>query len=130
MTRKWLDLLGDSFRIIIADVYSMDMLARHGVPELLDGMWAAAPGWTVGVGDCSSKEDWAGATENTRKVSALKNLLPGYGFGAFTVWMNARGIPGDFAPRPFTKVTGEEREKLLTEPIVQQLIKEDPAKLD
>ncbi|HDY64872.1 MAG TPA: dihydrodipicolinate synthase family protein [Phycisphaerae bacterium] len=130
MTRRWLDMLGDSFRIIIADVYSIDMLVRHGVPELLDGMWAAAPGWTVGVADCSSEEDWAGATENTRKVSSLKDTLLVNGFGAFTVWMNARGIPGNFAPRPFTKITGEQHEKLLADPIVQQLIKEDPVKLD
>ena len=48
-TRQWIDRYGDDFRIIIANVELMDMIAHHGFRELLDGMWAMAPAWTQGV---------------------------------------------------------------------------------
>jgi len=126
--RQWIDLFSDSFRIIIANVELLDMLIHHGVREILDGMWSAAPAWTMAVADCAAKDDWEGAARNTGKVSELRCALRATGIGAYTVFMNARGIPGIFAPRPCQRLTGARREELLAQPIVRSLVEEDPAK--
>lgn len=129
--RTIIDALGDSFRVIVADAYMVDVLLRHGIYCHLDGMWAMAPAWTFNIGRCAAQGDWAGAAANQRKLIELKNVaILEYGFGAFTEVMNARGIPGCFAPRPFAKLDDTQRERLLNEPVVQRLLKEDPAKLN
>lgn len=127
--RTVIDALGDSFRVIMADAYMVDMMLRHGICYHLDGMWAMAPSWTFDIGKCAARGDWEGAAANQRKLIELKNVvILKYGFGAFTDVMNARGIPGDFVPRPFTRLDNAQRERLLGEPIVQKLLAEDPAK--
>ena len=128
--RALLDAVGDSFRVIVANAYMVDVLLRHGIYSHLDGMWAMAPAWTFGIGTCAAKGDWAGASENQQKVIELKEVvILQYGFVAFSGVMNARGIPGNFVPRPFAKLDDTQRERLLNEPIVQKLLEEDPAKL-
>jgi len=121
-----IEAIGDSFRIIVAKPDLMDILLRHGVNEQLDGMWAICPKWTVEVGRCGEKDDWAGAAEHRRNLIKVRNLLGKYGFAAFTNLMNARGIPGDFVPRPFARLGEAQNEELLNEPIVKQLVVEDP----
>jgi dihydrodipicolinate synthase/N-acetylneuraminate lyase len=128
--RQWLDHFRGRFRIIIANVEIMDILAAGGIPELLDGMWAPAPTWTMGVGECVHKGDREGAAEYTQKITRLRNQLVVYGKWAFTEWMNARGIPGIFSPRPARRITGPQREALVGEPIFQALVKENPLKLN
>ena len=126
--RSLSDRVGDSFRIIIASPFLVDMLLRFGLCNHLDGMWSLAPRWTVEIGRCAARGDWQGAAESQRKMTELKEVpIVSYGFSAFTDIMNARGIPGRFAPRPFPSLSQQRREQLLGEPIVQRLIKEDPA---
>ncbi len=57
-TRGWIDRFGDYFRIIVANVPLLDVLIRHGVHELLDGMWSGAPGRTQSVAECAAAGRW------------------------------------------------------------------------
>ena len=126
--RSLADRVGESFRIIIANPYLVDMLLHSGLYNQLDGMWAMGPRWTVRIGTCAAQGDWKGAAESQRKMIELKDVVIGkYGFGGVTTVMNARGIPGCFAPRPMSNLSPQRSRQLLDEPIIQQLIKEDPA---
>jgi len=126
--RSLADRVGDSFRVIIANAFLVDTLLHHGFYNHLDGMWAMAPRWTVEIGGCAARSDWQGAADNQRKIIELKEVvILKYDFAGFTGVMNARGIPGFFTPRPFTRLSQDRREQLLNEPIVQKLMKEDPA---
>ena len=126
-TRQLIDALDESFRVIVALPELVDISIRHGITEYLDGMWAVAPLWTVEIGRCAYQDQWSAAAEHQRSVIELREVLGRYGFGAFTTTMNARGIPGRFAPRPHEAPQGERRAQLLAEPIVQRLLAEDPA---
>lgn len=122
-----IETVRDSFRVIVAKPDLMDMLLHHGICSHLDGMWAITPKWTMQIGQCAQNNDWITAAEKRRNLIEIRNLLGKYGSGAFTVLMNARGIPGHFMPRPVAKLDEAKREKLLAEPIVQKLIQDDPA---
>lgn len=124
-TRQVIDAVGGSFRVIVAQPNLVDVLLHHGIHEHLDGVWAIMPGWTVALAECAAKGDWAGAAEYQRQITAVRNLLPKYGFAAFTNMMNARGIPGDFVPRPFARLDAARSEELLNEPIMKKLVQED-----
>jgi len=113
--------------VIVAQPDLVDVLLRAGYEQHLDGMWAVAPGWTVAIGRCAAEGDWAGAAEHQRSLTALREWFVRGSFDVFTVLMNARGIPGRFAPRPFPRLTGAQREQVLGDPAVQRLIREDPA---
>lgn len=122
-----IDAIGDKFRIVVAKPDLMDILIHHGIYEHLDGMWAIAPKWTVQIGACAVKGDWAGAAEHRRNLIEVRNLLGKYSSNAFTNLMNARGIPGRFIPRPFAKLSESQNDLLLNEPIARKLIQDDPA---
>jgi len=126
-TRRLIDLVGDSLRVLVAQPDLVDLLLRQGVSQHLDGMWAIAPGWTVELGRCASRGNWAGAAEYQQNITNLRNLIMKFGLGVFTELMNARGISGIFAPRPFARLDDAARRSLLKEPVVEKLIREDPA---
>ena len=126
-TRRLIDLVDDSFRIVVAQPNLVDVLLRHGVYEQLDGMWSIAPKWTVSIGDCAAEGDWDAAADYQQRITALRNLLPKYGFAGFSGMMNARGIPGHFAPLPFTRLSEAKRSELEDEPILRKLVEENPA---
>ena len=128
-TRQVRDRTPEDFRVIAAQPNLMDVLLRHGANEQLDGMWAVAPRWTIALGRCAAEGDWAGAAEYQRKITDLRNVFMSYSYGCFSDLMNARGIPGIFAPLPFARMTKEDHDSLLAHPIVQQLVEEDPAQL-
>lgn len=126
-TRQLMDRVDDSFRVIVAQANLADVLLRHGVCEQLDGMWSIAPKWTQDLARCAVARDWEGAAASQVRISALRNLLPVYGFRGVTGMMNARGLPGRFAPRPFKQLTAADRLQLYDEPIVRELVEDDPA---
>lgn len=128
-SRQLIDTVGDDFRVIVAQPNITDILWRHGVKEQLEGIWAITPGWIAGLVQAAEKEDWQTAKQFQLKITELRNLLPKYGFASFTNMMNARGIPGNFVPCPFARLTKKQNEELLNESIVQQLIKEDSVKM-
>jgi len=125
--RLLIDTVGDSFRVIVAQPELVDVLLRHGINEHLDGMWSIAPGWAVAIGRCASAGDWAGAAQHQNDIRDLRNLIMKFGFGVYTDLMNAYGIPGIFAPRPFLRLSDAEHESVLNEPVVQKLCQEAPA---
>ena len=127
--RQLYDRIGDKFRIITASPNLVDVCLKHGLMEHLDGVWDIMPRWTVALGECAVKGDWEGAASYQRQITDVRNLLPKYGFAAFTNMMNARGIPGNFVPRPFSRLSESQKENLLNEPIMKKLIAEDPAQV-
>ena len=128
-TRPMADRVPEDFRVIVAKPELMDALIRHGLREQLDGMWAIAPLWTTRVGQAAQQEDWAAAAQYVRQITDLRDVLGRTGLGAFTTMMNARGIPGHFAPRPYTRLDKAAQSALRSQPVVAQLIQEDPALL-
>jgi dihydrodipicolinate synthase/N-acetylneuraminate lyase len=122
-TRQLIDLATNSFRVIIAQLDLIDVFLRHGVRDHLDGMFAIAPGWVVALGRCAERGDWDAAARYQRNISALRRVLMKHGvFPTFTVLMNARGIQGRFAPRPFRSLSDREREVVLADPVVRELL--------
>ncbi len=126
-TRQLQDRVPESFRVIIAQADLVDVFLRHGLREQLDGMFAMAPAWAVDLARAAEKRDWGKAAEYQRRISRLKKALVCLSDDAFTVVLNARGIPGTMAPRPTRKLSRAEVETLMSDPIVQEYIREPVA---
>lgn len=127
--RQLIDRVDDSFRIIVASPNLVDVLLKHGISEHLDGMWSIVPGWTVALGQSVMKGDYEAAARYQRLITEARELIAQYSYSAYTVMMNARGLPGKYAPRPFIPLNKEKKEQLLQTPVMRKLIEEDPAKL-
>ena len=125
--RKILDHTPADFRVVIAQPDLLDIALHHGAPEHLDGMWAIAPGWVKSIGQCAMNDEWEKAAEYQRDLTRLRDLLAKFGFDAFSTMMNARGIPGRFAPYPFIPLDDAQRDAVLSRPAVRKLIQDDPA---
>jgi 4-hydroxy-tetrahydrodipicolinate synthase len=122
-TRQLIDLAPKNFRIVIAQPDLVDVFLRHGVKEHLDGMFNAAPQWTSNIVKHGLAGEWDKAAQYQQQLSAVKRAFIKYGvFPAFTVLLNARGIPGNFAPRPYRPLTAQQKEQFLAEPIIRQLL--------
>ena len=119
-----IDAVGERFRVIVAQPHCVDILARGGVGEHLDGVFAVAPRWTVAIGQAVDQGDARGARECQRRISALLRLLvERYPlFPAATAILNAQGACGKMAPAPIGLLGDLDRQRLLAEPIVQQLL--------
>jgi len=111
------------FRVIVAQADHVDVLARQGVREQLDGVFSIAPHWVMDILAAAAIEDWDGAAACQRRMSGLLKLIKQYGvFQSMTALLNARGIPGNFAPAPLRRLTEREREALLADPIAEELL--------
>lgn len=85
-------------------------LGAHGI---VDGLFAVAPELSVELVRCARANDWPGMSAVQRRIQRLVSIVfVDSVFGGFTAAMNLRGIPGNFAPKPFTPVTPEGREKV------------------
>jgi len=117
------------FRIVIAQSGLVDVFIRGGFSEHVDGMFGIAPRWSVEIARCAHRGEWEAASEFQRRLSALRNLVVRYGvLPAMTAMLNARGIPGNYAPRPMRPLNDAAREGLLAEPVVKDfLAAADPA---
>lgn len=116
-----------AFRVILAAPELMDVFIRSGFREHLDGMHAIAPAWVSAIARLALNEEWAEAAAVQQKLTALRDLIVPCGvFPAFTAIMNARGIPGNFAPEPFIELAACERDRLLAHPLVDELIRQYP----
>ncbi|MBN1943018.1 MAG: dihydrodipicolinate synthase family protein [Phycisphaerae bacterium] len=127
--RQLIDRVDDSFRIIVASPNLVDVLLKHNIREHLDGMWAIVPRWTVALGQCAAKGDWDEATRYQRRITEARDLIIQYTYSAFTVMMNARGLPGLYSPRPFKPMSDEQKQHVLQLPVMKKLIEEDPAEV-
>ena len=110
------------FRVIAAQPHLLDVFVRHGVRDHLDGMWAWAPHWAKSIICHTEAGEDEKALRYQRDLSALQRLVLRFGFHCFTVHMNQRGIPGEFVPRPGARLTEEQRQELLADPISQRLL--------
>lgn len=127
--RELLGSFGDSFRIIVAEPDKVDALLREGITAHLDGMFAIAPQWIMALAGAVSQGDWARAAAEQTKLNDLRNRLleqPSV-MGAFTVMMNARGIPGKFHGAPYASLSDERRAALLASSIMRELAAFRPA---
>lgn len=112
----------ESFRVIVAQADRVDALCRQGIHHHLDGVFSLVPEWTNNIGRAAENEDWAAAAAAQRLVSETLKVLHEYGvFPAYSALLEARGIPGSFAPRPFRALEGTQRQELLENPLVESL---------
>jgi 4-hydroxy-tetrahydrodipicolinate synthase len=121
--RQLQDLVGEAFRVIIAQPDLTDVFIRHGFRDHLDGMYAVAPHWAMAIARHAASGQWKEAARYQEMLSGLKRILLQYGVAAFTAVLNAHGIPGHMAPRPTRPLTDEQKERLLDEPMVCQFVR-------
>jgi len=124
LTRLLIEAVGDRFRVIVAQPHCVDILARSGIQEHLDGIFAVAPRWAVGIGRAIDQGDPPRARGFQSKVSTLlRTLLERYLlFPAVTAILNARGTCGKMAPAPIGLLSEPDRQRLLAEPIIEELL--------
>ena len=90
-----------------------DLSLQVGAHGIVDGLFALAPEYAVDLMRCFRNGDTSGMAAAQRKIQRLVAIVNVDSvFAGFTAAMNLRGIPGDFAPKPFTKVTAEGRDKV------------------
>jgi len=114
----------ESFRVIPAQALLVDVLAREGIAANLDGIFSLAPAWTRSIVDAVTAGDQAAAADRQRRLARLFEAVrhPFPLFPACTAVLNARGIPGTVAPRPLQPLPAADREQLLNQPVLQELI--------
>jgi 4-hydroxy-tetrahydrodipicolinate synthase len=120
--RRLIDAVrGSKFRVIVAQVPLLDVLLHAGIHEHVDGVYGLAPRLTRKIADAAVRGDQETAAELTRRMIGLLMMLRKYGvYPAMTALLNARGISGNFAPRPHQTLAPAVRDELLAEPAVVQ----------
>lgn len=114
----------ESFQVIPAQPLLVDVLAREGAVANLDGIFALAPAWTRSIVDAVAADDHALAADRQRRLARLLDAVraPLPLFPACSTVLNALGIPGCVAPRPLRPLTPDQREKLLSLPVIAELL--------
>lgn len=125
---RTLEAQGMAFRVITAQPDRLHELVTTNMTEHLDGMYALAPRWSQDIIDHTIH----GRADIAQKLQAdlvlLRETMRRYGgLPALTVLMNAAGVPGCFAPRPFCSLPSAHRQRLLAEPVVNRFLKADRA---
>jgi 4-hydroxy-tetrahydrodipicolinate synthase len=125
-TRRLVDRVGEGFRIVPAQPLIVDMLARCGVQENLDGIFSIVPGLSTSIAAAVDRGDCQGAALQQSKLTELLMLIiTAYPlFPACTAILNARGIPGKVHPIPMKSLDAGQRERLLGDPRVCKLLEE------
>ena len=112
----------ERFRVIVAKADQVDALCRQGIRHHLDGVFSLVPEWTNNIARAAEREDWAAASAAQRLVCETLKVLHQHGvFPTYSALLNARGIPGSFAPRPLRPLGEETRRALLESPLVESL---------
>lgn len=121
--RQLRDRLDPAFRVILAAPDLIDTFLRSGFREHLDGMLALAPRWAAAIANHAKRDEWEQAANWQQKLTRLKAVLLKYGvLPACSAILNAAGIPGSCAPRPFGALSSGVQKKVLAEPIVEELL--------
>jgi 4-hydroxy-tetrahydrodipicolinate synthase len=114
---------GSDFRVIVAQPMLLDALVRHGVREHLDGIFAVAPDWASAIARHTEAGEHDKASAYQHDLIEMLTFMRQINVrGAFTELMNARGVPGRFAPRPFHMLTPGQAETLRSQPTIQRLL--------
>jgi 4-hydroxy-tetrahydrodipicolinate synthase len=113
---------GENFRVIVAQPLIVDVLLRHGVHQHLDGVYALFPEWVKKMKHAVGAERWDEAAALSKGMGRVMPRLHHYGvLSAMTTLLNARGIPGSFAPRPYPVLAPELAQALLNESTIREL---------
>jgi len=120
--RTLLDRQPEGKRVVVAQPLMIDTLVRDGVKEHLDGVFGLAPMWVRQIADDAHAGRYEQARAGQKRVNALLHLLRQNVAGNFTALLNARGIPGRYAPRPLRMLDDAAREQFLDNQLVQQVL--------
>jgi 4-hydroxy-tetrahydrodipicolinate synthase len=125
-TRRLMDRVGQRFRVVPAQPLLVDMLARCGVRENLDGIFGIVPGLSVGIVEAVGKGDESLAASRQAELTEFLFLVAGKYplFPACTAILNARGVPGKVHPLPMASLSPAETDRLLNEPLIRKLLGE------
>jgi 4-hydroxy-tetrahydrodipicolinate synthase len=111
---------GDRLRVTVVAINQFCSLLLNGVMCHIDGIFALAPAWTQTLVKAALSGDAALAEEYQRRLVRLLALMRQFGsFQTLTALLNARGIPGNYAPLPFRPLAGDALRQLFDEPVVQ-----------
>lgn len=109
------------FRIIPAKPLLLDLLWRIGIHDSLDGLYAIFPRLSMAIADACGSDDHLKAKELLALLRSCANKIGAYGvYPAMSVLLNARGIRGNFAPRPFDRIDQAAAEELLSDPAIRK----------
>jgi 4-hydroxy-tetrahydrodipicolinate synthase len=123
-TRRLMDRVDGGFRVMPAQPLLVDMLVRCGVRDNLDGIFSVLPDLPVGIAAAAEQGHDADAAARQGKLTEfLHRIISAYPlFPAMTAILNARGIPGQVHVAPMKSLDPGQREKLLGEPLVRELL--------
>jgi 4-hydroxy-tetrahydrodipicolinate synthase len=124
-TRRLMDRVDPAFRVVPAQPLMVDLLARLGYAENLDGVYSIVPALSTSIVEAVANGDAKLATAQQGKLTELLMLLvSAYPlFPACTAVLNARGIPGKVHHLPMKSLTKEQSDSLLSDPRVSPLLK-------
>lgn len=123
-TRRLMDRVGSGFRVVPAQPDILDMLTRCEIRDSLDGIYAILPDLTASIVEAAEAGDFALAARRQSQLTEFRQLiLSAYAlFPACTAILNARGVPGKVHPAPMKALDVAQRERLLNEPLVAELL--------
>ena len=119
-----MEQFGSKFRIIVSAPDKLDNLLRDGILKHLDGMFSIAPHWVNEILRAAAEADWSRAAEYQAKLNQLRDVLlqASNVMAAYTVMMNAGGIPGAFHGLPHRALSADERERIVSTAVVTELV--------
>lgn len=123
-TRRLMDRVGSSFRVIPAQPTMVDVLVRCGVRDNLDGVFGILPGPSVGVAEAAERGDFALAAQRQQDLTEFLHLIKGKYplFPACTAILNARGVAGRVHPVGMKGLDADTAAELLDEPLVRKML--------
>jgi 4-hydroxy-tetrahydrodipicolinate synthase len=123
-TRRLMDHVCSDFRVVPAQPQLVDMLIRCGIRDNLDGIYAIVPPLASAIARAAEQGDYATATHYQKKLTDLLHfLISNYSlFPACSVLLNARGVPGKVHQTPMKSLTSEQKEQLLGNSLVAELL--------
>jgi len=90
-----------------------EVAMRLGADGIIDGLFAIAPDLAVEFIKAYQQESAGRLREAARKIERLADVATiDSVFGGFSAAMNLRGMPGNYAPRPFTRKTPDGERKV------------------
>ena len=113
-TRELIGRVDARFRVIPSALQEMHVLLRAGITQHLDGLFGLMPNWTAAIAQAADLKDWDRVDELKNRFVRLFELVRRFGsFASYTAIVNARGIPGNFAPAPLKPLSTADRDVLL-----------------
>ncbi|MFB3902407.1 MAG: dihydrodipicolinate synthase family protein [Acidobacteriota bacterium] len=108
------------FAVVSGQTPFLDVSLQFGARGIVDGLFAVAPELGVRIWESFCAGDFRAMTQAQSKIMKLLSIIQVDSiFAGFTAAMNARGIPGNFAIKPFAPLTPEGRRTV--EGILRQL---------